>query len=117
MKEEFGWCYAIMKNTDKGKFADSSDSVWYEIHEIYNVPDKSEKTKMSWTERGLVPRGDTPQDLIHVLEMMLKDAKKNPIFDYKTGEKVEDDITKPLTNKEWQKNFKKIKKMLRGDNR
>lgn len=65
------WRYQIMKH--KGKNCDD----WYQIHEVY-----VEGKKLSWTQDGIVPHGDNKEDLIEMLEMMLKDAKALPVLDY-----------------------------------
>lgn len=52
-------------------------SKWYEVHELY-LNNKHEVH--SWTENGVSAGGDTPDEVIEVLEMMIKDVKKYKPF-------------------------------------
>ena len=46
---------------------------WFDIVEMYDKP-------TGWTEDSMAPGGETKNDLITDLEMMLHDAKKYPVF-------------------------------------
>jgi len=45
----------------------------YDIVEYYKNP-------KGWTKDGMAPYGESKKELIHVLEMMLADAKKYPVL-------------------------------------
>lgn len=65
------WNYRIMKHSHK-----SGD--YYAIHECF----MDNGVVTSWTEDEIAPLGETVEELIETLEMMLKDAKKNEVLDY-----------------------------------
>lgn len=60
---------------------------YYQIHEVYYDGDKK-----SWTVEPIVPFGETVDELIEHLEMMLRDAKKckEDILDYDENEEPKD---------------------------
>ena len=60
------WHYQIRKRILEDK------SKWYDIVESYNLGNG----KISHTKEGMKPDNITRKGVIHVLEMMLKDAKK-----------------------------------------
>jgi hypothetical protein len=52
---------------------------YWSVREYYNIPNltkylKGRKSGVGWTG-DITPRGDTKKDLIHVLELMLRDVK------------------------------------------
>jgi len=61
-----GWHYQIRQREDKGQ-------VWYDIVEVYENP-------TGWTRDSIAPSGETPEELMMCLEMMLKDGKKYPVL-------------------------------------
>lgn len=76
------WCYGIMKH--KNEHGD-----YYELHEIFSHPLASQKGKIGWTKDAISPFGETPEELIKCLKMMLSDAKNcKYIFEYGTGKKI-----------------------------
>lgn len=71
------WNYRIMRHT-------KDREEWYELHEMfYGI-----ECGNVWTESGVVPFGDTREELIMCIEMMLSDAKRAPVVDYHTGEEI-----------------------------
>ena len=62
------WHYQIMKHPDG----------IYKIHELYTSGDGT----TGYTVDGIYPMGETPEELIEDLKMMLKDAKKHGVKDY-----------------------------------
>lgn len=72
------WRYGILKTKQK----DGSD--WYAIHEFYDDVDEIEKAEeagISWTQDEIAAHGETPEEVIEVLEMMLRDAKSSPVHE------------------------------------
>lgn len=61
------WHYQIRKREDKGQ-------VWYDIVEVYTDP-------MGWSRDSQAPTGETPEELMRTIEMMLADAKKYPVLE------------------------------------
>lgn len=53
-------------------------SKYYQIVEIYSYGAR--------TENGIMPIGETPEELIQELERILKDAKKYPVLPHKEEE-------------------------------
>jgi len=66
------WNYRIMKHSHR-----SGD--YYAIHECFM---NSNGQAHSWTEDEITPSGETPEELIETLEMMLKDAKTYGALDF-----------------------------------
>jgi hypothetical protein len=60
------WHYQVRRREDKG-------DVYFDIVEIYTDPP-------GWTRDSIAPIGDSPEELMRVLEMMLADAKKYPVL-------------------------------------
>ena len=56
------WRYGLIKDPDHE---------WYRVHEVY-----LDKDGKSWTEDGVVPAGETPEEVVLELERMLKDIKE-----------------------------------------
>lgn len=63
------WHYQIRKRIDKGE-------VLYDIVEVYEGIEPNEKR--TWTQDSMAPISETRRGMIHVLEMMLRDAKRWP---------------------------------------
>jgi hypothetical protein len=64
------WNYGIVKHM--GKFP------YYAVHEIYRGEPELEAKKgtgVGWTEDPVTVTGDSPEELVEALEMMLKDIK------------------------------------------
>lgn len=61
------WHYQIRKREDKGQ-------VWYDIVEVYPGP-------IGWSCDSQAPTGETQEELIRTIEMMLADAKKYPVLE------------------------------------
>lgn len=80
------WNYRIFRHvSETGQAGEWSE--YYQLHEAY-YPDDCGKRRAKpdgWTEESPQIIGDTVDELINVLEMMLKDAKKckKDILDYK----------------------------------
>ena len=64
------WHHQLMKHEEP------DGTVWYGIHEYYDLPDGP-----VWTERAFV-EGDTPEDIKWALEAMIKDIDKHGAKDY-----------------------------------
>lgn len=60
------WHYRIRKRTDQGQD-------WYDIVEYHENPE-------AWTKDSMAPGGETREEVIKCLEMMLADAKKYDIL-------------------------------------
>lgn len=56
------WHYQVRKYT-------SGKETWYDIVEVYTSP-------RGWTRKGIKPMGESREEVIRCLEMMLYDAKK-----------------------------------------
>ena len=63
------WNYRIMKKT-----CPETGETYYALNEVFYLDDK--KTPNMYSERDDIV-GGSPEEIIEVLEMMLKDAKKN----------------------------------------
>lgn len=63
---EVMWSYRARKRTDKGE-------VWYDVVEYYTDP-------RGWTRNGIAPGGETKEELILELEMILKDVKAHRVL-------------------------------------
>jgi hypothetical protein len=59
------WHYQVRQREDTG-------TIYFDIAEVYTDPDGS-------TINSIAPIGDTKDELILVLEMVLRDAKKYPV--------------------------------------
>lgn len=75
------WNYRIMKHSHR-----SGD--FYAIHECFM---NSKGQVHSWTEDEVAPLGETAEELIETLEMMLKDAKAYGVLDYSMEPEGKDD--------------------------
>ena len=63
------WHYQIRQRTLEDK------TIWYDIVEVYTG-------ELGNTIEGMKPEGESVEEVIHVLEMMLADAKKyTPLID------------------------------------
>ena len=60
------WHYRIRKRKIQGEWV-------FDIVEMYEKP-------KGWTKDGMRPVGESKKEIIHVLEMMLADAKKYPVL-------------------------------------
>ena len=70
------WHYQILKHD-----LDKDERLhYYVLHEVFNKP-------RDWTAEGIMPIGDTVEELIHDLEMMLADAKKYKVLSLEKLEK------------------------------
>ena len=76
--KESTWHYVIMRHTDV------SGQIWYGLHEHY-VLDGGE---IVWTQEPSAPFGETPEELREDAILMLQDALKRPVLDFKTGKEV-----------------------------
>ena len=65
--ESMSWHYQIRKRTQ-------NDRDVFDIIERYVNPD-------GWTAREIAPCGETAEELVCDLEMMLNDARKHPVFE------------------------------------
>lgn len=74
-----GWNNRIIKHIQiiKGK-----KYIWYGVHEAFY--DKGKKEPHSWTADPVVLTAETPEELIELIEYILKDCKKykNKILNY-----------------------------------
>ena len=61
------WHYQVRKRTDKGQDI-------FDIVEVYRQP-------AGWTEGSVHAQGETKDEVIHELEMMLADARQYPVLD------------------------------------
>lgn len=64
------WNYRIVKHK-------SGVNTWYSLHEVY-YDENGEPDGM--TQNPISAHGDTRAEVIKALEMMLKDAKRMPVF-------------------------------------
>lgn len=80
------WNYRIFRHTENHKSTGPVE--WYDIREAYYPQGDDEPD--SWSAKADIPCGDSVDDLIEVLEMMLRDAKKSrrAILDARTGKKI-----------------------------
>ena len=67
------WNYRVIKYDD-------ADEVFFQIHEVYYNEDNEIE---AYTEEPMVPFGETQEELIAELEMMINDAKKYPALSKK----------------------------------
>ena len=86
------WCYAIMKHKHE-------NGDYYQIHEIYFDNPIVKKGKIGWTTDAIEPFGNTPEELIKELKIMLDNAKKCPIFEYGTGKRLRNEKNKSKLQK------------------
>ena len=70
------WKYIASKHTQTFE-AGESQEVW-EVREFY---EKSGKMPQGWTERPVKAYGNSREELIHDLEMMLEDVKRGDYLD------------------------------------
>ena len=70
------WNYRPVRHEEPSKLDDSVD-VWWGLHEVYY--DDTGTPIMFAPEPDVV--GDTHEELIHTLELMLKDARERPPFE------------------------------------
>jgi len=62
------WHYQLMKHTEP------DDQVWYAVHELYG--------NNTYTKFPVGVRGDGEEDIVRMLEHMLKDIEKHGVKDY-----------------------------------
>jgi hypothetical protein len=53
----------------------------YSIHEIFEGLDDEFQDDIAWTDDPCVPYGETKEEAIKDLEMMLEDAKAYPVYE------------------------------------
>jgi hypothetical protein len=69
------WNYRVIKHTD----TDTDTVIYYQIHKVYYNNDDETKPE-SMTVDGIVPYGNTPDELSHSLIHMLS-ALTKPVLD------------------------------------
>jgi len=68
------WHYQVTRKEVEGGFV-------CEIREVYHDMLNENNLGVCWTEYPISAIGQTKEDVIKELEMMLEDAKNNPILD------------------------------------
>lgn len=66
------WNYRIVRTKDE------SGADWFAVHEVHY---DAEGEPLGMTEKPVTVEGETPEDIIGDLELMLKDARDRPVFD------------------------------------
>lgn len=66
------WHYQLRKRCDK-------DNVYYDIIEMYE-PDQHDSDR-AWTLNGIQPLSDTLEEMVSILQMMLADIQRYPVFE------------------------------------
>lgn len=67
------WHYQIRHRVLKGK-VDYED--FYDIVEVYDIDGK-----IGWTRDSMEPHGESKEEVIRDLKMMLHDAEKHPVLE------------------------------------
>ena len=77
------WCYAPMKHTSP------LGETYYAVHEVYFT----DEGIWGWTDgEGDIPQADTPEELVGMLEDMLKDVKSIVCRDKRQGKLLNYDM-------------------------
>jgi hypothetical protein len=87
-EKDMSWNYRVIKHDEK-------ETVYYNIHEVYY--DKKGKVDGISLE-NIAPMGETKEEVIEDLKIMLNDANKHPV------------LSMTELEKRWKKNDKKVKK-------
>ena len=94
MKKETShyWNYRIIRRRNEHPIEDLVPEFYYEIHEVYYKKNKIDL----WTATSMTPYGESREDLIRGLQMMLHDAKKYPVLEEQKNKHGKDILVEVL---------------------